>query len=252
MTRRARARLFVAAAVGLAALLVWGLVGLPEFGVYLGPYGDVIAQVAVPERQGTELVGDVTFDYRGFDTLGEIFIVFAAASGVSLLLRAQRDEQEEAARAEEAERRGRLTSDLLRAFGVAMVGPTVLVGMYELITGQLTPGGGFQGGVLLASALLLVFVAGQYFAVRAVRPIPLVELADGVGSAAFVLIGVGGLVFGAAFLENFLPLGKAGDLISAGTVQVLNFAAGIEVTASFTLILSEFLDQVVLTRMERR
>jgi multicomponent Na+:H+ antiporter subunit B len=63
-----------------------------------------------------------------------------------------------------------------------------------------------------------------------------------------VLVAAAGLVFGTAFLANFLPLGTAGDLFSAGTMQPLSVAVGLEVTGGFVLILSEFLDQTLVVR----
>jgi multicomponent Na+:H+ antiporter subunit B len=202
----------------------------------------------VPERAGTDAVSDLTFDYRAFDTLGEEFILFAAAVGVSMLLRAQRDEREEEAQAEAAEQRQRATSDALRALAVALVGPTVVLGLYTVAHGALWPGGGFQGGVILAAALVLVFVAGQYATMRRVRPMPLVELAEGLGVAGFTLLGIGGLVFAGAFFENFLPLGTPGDLLSGGFIPVASVAVGIEVAGATVILISEFLEQVMVTR----
>jgi multicomponent Na+:H+ antiporter subunit B len=100
--------------------------------------------------------------------------------------------------------------------------------------------------VILAAALLLVFAAGQIVALERVRPIDLVEVAEAVGAGAYVLIALGGLVFAGAAMENFLPHGQAGDLLSGGVVPVLNVFVGIEVAAAITLILSEFLDQALL------
>jgi hypothetical protein len=71
-TRRA---VFLPAAAVVAAVLVWGLTGLPGFGHYRGPYGLVLNDVAVQERHMTNVVTAVVFDYRGFDTLGEEFIL---------------------------------------------------------------------------------------------------------------------------------------------------------------------------------
>src|ERR671932_1763842 len=85
--------LFLVAAAVFGSLLVWGLSGLPAFGDYRGPYGIVLGQVAVSERHTTEVVGATTFDYRGFDTMGEEYILFAAVMGAVVLLRQQRGEQ---------------------------------------------------------------------------------------------------------------------------------------------------------------
>ena len=62
--------------------------------------------------------------------------------------------------------------------------------------GHQTPGGGFQGGVILATALLLIYLSADYMTMRAVGPDGLIELAEALGAAGFALIGLGGLVFG--------------------------------------------------------
>ena len=123
--------------------------------------------------------------------------------------------------------------------------------MYVVAHGHLTPGGGFQGGVVLAATLLFTYVAGRALATRRVNPIDTAELIEAAGAGGFVLVGLGGLVFGAAFLENFLGYGKPGSLLSGGTIPLGNVAVGVEVAGAFTLVLVEFLDQVVLVRGSR-
>jgi multicomponent Na+:H+ antiporter subunit B len=127
----------------------------------------------------------------------------------------------------------------------------LVLGLYIVVHGALTPGGGFQGGVILAGALLLVYAAGQVMALQRLRPVSLVEVADAAGAAAYILVAVAGLVFGAAAMDNVLPTGTTGSLLSGGTVPVLSVAVGVEVTAAVTLILSEFVDQMLLRRGER-
>jgi multicomponent Na+:H+ antiporter subunit B len=250
VTPRARLILGVGALAGLAALLVWAVGGLPDFGHPRGPYADLAPKIMLDERHVANAVTGVTFDLRGFDTLGEELILFVAALGAAVLLRAQRSERaaEEAAAAEE--RRGPGTADALRALGAVLVGPVLLLGVYVVVHGALTPGGGFQGGVLLAGALLLVYAAGQVAAVQRVRPVSLVEVTDAVGAAAYMLVAIAGLVFGVAVMDNVLPLGTTGSLLSGGTVPVLSVAVGVEVTAAVTLILSELVDQMMLRGRE--
>ena len=248
MTRRARLVVGLAALAGLAALLVWGVSGLPDYGHPRGPYADLAPKIMLDERHVTNAVTGVTFDLRGFDTLGEELILFVAALGATVLLRAQRSEETVERAAEAEERRGPQTSGALRALGAVLVGPMLLLGMYVVVHGALTPGGGFQGGMILAGALLLVYAAGQVAAIERVRPVALVEVADAAGAAAYVLVAIGGLVFAAAAMDNFLPTGTAGSLLSAGTVPVLSVAVGVEVTAAITLILTEFVDQVMMRR----
>ena len=134
---------------------------------------------------------------------------------------------------------------------MALVGPTVLLAIYITMHGHLTPGGGFQGGVIAATALLLVYLGSDYAAMRRLRPKALVETAKAAGAGSFVLIGVAGLIVAGSFLENFLPLGTPGELVSAGTIPLLSLAVGIEVAGAFVLLLSEFLDQLLVIRRKR-
>jgi multicomponent Na+:H+ antiporter subunit B len=190
----------------------------------------------------------VTFDLRGFDTLGEELILFVAALGAAVLLRADRGERQAEAAAEADDERGAAAPSALRALGAALVGPVLLLGVYVVLHGALTPGGGFQGGVILGGALLLVYAGAQIVAVERVRPVSLVEIADAAGAAAYALVAIGGLVFGVAVMDNVLPTGTTGSLLSAGTIPILSVAVGVEVTGAITLILSEFADQVMLRR----
>jgi multicomponent Na+:H+ antiporter subunit B len=247
-----RRRLFLAGAAGLAALLLWGLAGLPDFSAFTPLLGQVMNHVAVEERSSTAVVSAINFDYRGFDTLGEEFILFAAVLVLALLLRALGEERPGRVDDDAPRRRSGKTSDAVRLTTVALVGPTVLLAIYIGAHGHLTPGGGFQGGVIAATALLLVYLGGDYAAMRRVRPLSLVASAKAAGAGAFVLIGLGGLIFAGAFLENFLPLGTPGHLVAAGTIPLLSIAVGFEVAGGFVLLLSEFLDQLLVLRRQRR
>ena len=252
MSDRVRLRVFLVAAAGLAALLVWGLAGLPDFGHYRGPLGDIYNGLSVPERSSTDVVTTVNFDFRGFDTLGEEFILFAAVVGVASLLRRLRGEREE--RDPDDDALGRHvpeTSLAIRALGLGLVAPTVLIGLYIVGHGHQTPGGGFQGGVILASALLLTYLAGDYLTIRRVGPIGLIEAAEGAGTSGFVLIAAAGLVFAGAFFENWLPVGVPGQLLSAGTIPLDNVAVGLAVAGGFCFMLIEFLQQTLVRRRGR-
>jgi multicomponent Na+:H+ antiporter subunit B len=248
----ARCRIFFVGAVGLAVLLVWGLEGLPDYRTITPLYGQLINDVGVQERSATDLVTAVNFDYRGFDTLGEEFILFAAVLGLGLLLREQRDELEGPVDEDAPRRHAPPTSAAVWLTASLLTPPTVLLSIYITTHGHLTPGGGFQGGVVAATALLLVFLGGDYLALRRVRPLSLVSVAKASGAGAFVLIGIAGLIVGVAFLENLLPVGTPGELISSGSIPLLSFAVGVEVAAGFVLILSEFLDQLLVIRWRRR
>jgi multicomponent Na+:H+ antiporter subunit B len=248
MTAHARRLAFLAAAPLLGAFLLWGLSGLPRFGAGSGPYGALLNRVAVPERHATNVVATVTFDYRGVDTMGEEFILFAAVAGVAVLLRAMRGESEQRPEEELRGRRVPGTSNAVRVTGLTILGPMVLFGAYITTHGHLTPGGGFQGGVILSTAALLVYLSGEYVTFRRVRPEAQLDLAESVGAGAYVAIGLAGLVTGGAFLANTLPLGRPAELLSGGMLPLINLAVALEVAAGLTLLLSEFLEQTLVLR----
>jgi multicomponent Na+:H+ antiporter subunit B len=243
VNRRARRWLFLAAAPGLAAVLLSGMNGLAPLGRYPGPYGDLLNAVAVPERHVTNVVAAVNFDYRGFDTMGEEFILFASVAGVALLLRARRGESAADPPDGEHDRLRQRRSDAVRWLGPAMIGLTSLFGLYVVFHGQLTPGGGFQGGVILGTGSILAYLTTRYRAYRRLVPKPWVDIAGAVGAGAYVAIGLAAVACGGAFLQNVLPLGQTGALVSSGTILLINLAVALEVTAGFTLLFIEFLEE---------
>jgi multicomponent Na+:H+ antiporter subunit B len=246
VTRRMRSVLALAALGVLGAVLVVAVTGLEPFGHYPGPYGDVLARVVPGERHTGQLVAAAVFDYRGFDTLGEEMILFAAACGCAALLRVRRREREDDAGAPARP----VPSFAARAMGAALVGPVLVLGAYVIAHGHITPGGGFSGGVVVAGALLLAYAAGQVVRLRRVGSITLLEGAEALGAAGFLALALGGLIAAGALLQNFLPLGTSGMLLSAGTIPVGNVAVGIEVAGAVALIFAEFLEQTLLEEPE--
>jgi multicomponent Na+:H+ antiporter subunit B len=114
-------------------------------------------------------------------------------------------------------------------------------GIYIILFGHLTPGGGFAGGVILASSYVLLMLAfGREFVEKNLS-LPLTSKLDCIGALAFALIAVLGLVFGGSFFVNFLYQkylpGEALNLISAGTIPLSNIAIGLKVGASLFLVI---------------
>jgi multicomponent Na+:H+ antiporter subunit B len=247
MSRNVRFMVFVVGAAGMAALLAWAFSGLPDFGVYAGRYGRIVAQLAQPDRASTNAVTFTAFDVRAADTMVEEFIVFAAAIAAVALLRHQRDEPKGAEQADELLRPQ--TSPALRVMGAALAGPTVVIALNLVAHGNLTPGGGFQGGVVLAATAVVMVAAGARIRLPPDKP-PLVgEMMHGAGAAGFVLLGLGGLIFSGAFLSTtFAGHGTTGALLSGGAIPLLNVATGFEVAGAVIVILAEFLEQEMLAQ----
>jgi multicomponent Na+:H+ antiporter subunit B len=244
VTSAARRLLVLVALAALGFALVWGLAGLPDFGHWSGSYG-LLLQRIVGERHVSEIVVAATFDFRGFDTLGEEFILLTAAVGCTVLLRSRRAEREAEEDGESPDAPAPTLA--VRALGRVLVGPVLVLGLYLVTHGQISPGGGFQGGVVLAGALLAAFAAGQALRLRAVREETVLEAAEALGALGFAAVAVGGLIAGGAALENFLPLGTSGALLSGGTIPVGNVVVGLEVAGAVALVMSEFLDQALLS-----
>ena len=246
MSRRARLLLFAGAGPGLLAVLLIGLHGLPAFGDFHAAYGLLVDRVEPARRHATDIVTALNFDIRAFDTLGEEFILFASVTGVALLLRQLRDEDETQRSRTLADHRFAGASDATRVLSLVLIPLLVSLGVYLALHGALTPGGGFQAGVVLAAGPLVILLAGRYLALKRVAPHWALESLDAIGATAYAAIGLGGLIFASTYLENFLPLGTSGHLLSAGMMPLNSIAVGLEVTGAFLLTWTEFLDQDVL------
>jgi multicomponent Na+:H+ antiporter subunit B len=253
MTPAVRRWVFLAGAVGLAAFYLWGLAGLPGFGGYPGPYGDIINRVAVAQTNATGVVSAINFEYRGFDTVGEEFILFAAAIGVATVLRHLRGERERPARSEAVDRNAPPASEAIRLVSLVLVGPTLLLGWYLASHAQTSPSGGFQGGVVLATSFILIYLAGEFLVFKRISPADITDAVGAAGAGGFAAVGVAAVAMGLPYLSNFLPLGSTpGAVSSSGTIALISFFVGIEVAAAFVLIVSELLEQTLLFRRESR
>ena len=117
----------------------------------------------------------------------------------------------------------------------------VLFGIYIVLFGHLTPGGGFAGGVILASSYVLLMLAfGREF-VQKDLPLAIDSKLDCLGILLFALIAIFGFALGGTFFFNFLHqkynLGEAFHLVSAGTIPLSNIAIGLKVGASLFLVI---------------
>ena len=236
MSARVRLALFAVGALGLGALLVHGLVDLPSFGDYPGPYGDLIARLAPKERHMVNTVTAVVFDYRGFDTMGEELLLFAAASAVALLLRERREEHV-------ADVVDAVSSPAVRGVGALTAVILLVLGLNVVVHGFITPGGGFQGGVILAAAFATVFLAVEYRAYRRIASTSIGEPVESFGAGAYVGLGLVSLALGLAFLENFLELGVPGRLSSGGSAILVNLSSALAVLGGFLVVFSEYLEE---------
>lgn len=241
--------LFLLAAVTFGAVTLSALAGLPAFGGYRGPYGDMVTATVADRCTSPQAVTAVTMDYRGFDTLGEEFILFTAVAGALLLLRRQQAEHIAQARDRAKDHRAAPpVNDAVHLTGLLLFPVTLVAGLSMVLHGHLTPGGGFQGGVLVASAFYFIYLAGEYRDLEAFLPDHLTDFVEAGGAGAFALLALFPLLLGSQLMANVLPGGHYGGLVSGGTIGLFNIAGGIEVAAAFVLLISSFLWQALIVR----
>jgi len=225
------------AGVGVALLLAF--LHLPAFGSSFHPYRDLAVPASV--RHGTaNVVASLTFDQRGYDTLGEETIFFGSILAVVALLRPSEEER--------LVRQPDSTTPLqaTRLFGYLLLPVTILVALNIVAHGALTPGGGFQGGIMLATGIHLMYVAGRFRSLEKLRPMVVFETGEAAGTAVFAALGFAGTAGAGYFLANVLPFGTFGQLLSAGTIPLLNVAVGIAVGSGGVVLLAQFFQQVFL------
>lgn len=239
MRSRTRLGLFLTAGAGIAAFYVIAVAQLPGFGSSAHPYRDLAVAAAVA-HQSANVVSAVNFDQRALDTLVEESIMLASVLGVAALLR--RLDGERTRRVPEV---GQIL-DSTRLLGYVLLPVTAIVGLDLVVHGHLTPGGGFQGGVVLGTGLHLLYVAGSFRAVEGIRPLDTYRVMEAVGAAGYACLGVAGSFAAGSFLTNLIAHGRFGHLFSAGTVPILNGLVGVEVVAGVVVLLASFLDQEIL------
>jgi multicomponent Na+:H+ antiporter subunit B len=199
----------------------------------VGPLAAEYLEDGASDLGAANLVTAVVVTYRGLDTLGEVTVLFAAAAGIALVFQFIRRNREGDAVGQPMEGCGweelpcRIeASEILKTASGILLPLFLMFGVYIFTHGHLTPGGGFQGGVVIASAILLAFLAGS---IRELRH-SMVEILEMLAGAGYVAIGLLGIWLAAGFLDpRFLPAGEFGALFSAGAIPVIYSLVGIKV-----------------------
>jgi multicomponent Na+:H+ antiporter subunit B len=214
-------------AVGLAL----SLTHIP-FGQDRMQVGDYYLNHGVEDTGAPNIVTAVVLNYRALDTLGEVTVLFIASLGVGVFLSLQGKRDTEG-------KHDLPPASLIVRRGSQFLFPLILLfGGYIFLHGHLTPGGGFQGGSVIASAFLLMFLGNAGYRLRQ-RPLAVTESLAGI---TFVIIGLIGLVIGGYFLNNFLPKGSEFALFSAGVIPILYTAIGLKVGAELVGIVANMFE----------
>ncbi len=177
------------------------------------------------------IVTAIIVTFRGLDTLGEVAVLFIAATGIAVLFRKNAINDK---RPKQISKRD--SSEILLT-GIRLLAPVILIfGIYIFLNGHLSPGGGFQGGAVIATVVLLLFLSDSSYKINH-KIFGFIESFSGV---SYVIIGFLGLVLMGAdnFLDNrILPLGEFGTILSAGAIPIIYTLVGLKVGTELASVL---------------
>ena len=212
----------------VAFAIILTVVEIP-FGISETRVGTYYIDNGVEQTGAVNIVTSVVLNYRGFDTLGEVTVLFIAALGLGAVVYTFERKKGE---------NTKTPASLVLNTGCRFLFPLILLfGTYIFIHGHLTPGGGFQGGAIIASAFVLVYLGCKGRNSENKNFV----LFESLGGLIFVVVGLLGFIFGGYFLSNFMPKGIPGELFSAGIIPVLYIAIGFKVGSELAGIIAELL-----------
>ncbi|MFO8184170.1 MAG: hydrogen gas-evolving membrane-bound hydrogenase subunit E [Candidatus Aegiribacteria sp.] len=188
--------------------------------------GREYAERGLEDTGSANLVTAVIVSYRGLDTLGEVVVLFCASTAVVLILSlfpiGGRATEPSAVVAE--------TSRVLPA-------PIMLFAFYFITHSHISPGGGFPGGTVVASAFLLVMLGSSSVPAGSGR----LSAVESMAGLSFGLLGFWGVMRAGQFLNTaVLGGGEPGELLSAGIVPLVSLAIGAKVAAEFSGVFAAF------------
>jgi multicomponent Na+:H+ antiporter subunit B len=234
---RAGARVAALGVVTLTALVVlYATFDKPRLGDPAAPVHQHVAPWYLAETPRLidipNVVTAILASFRGYDTLGELFVIFTAGIGVLFLLAGPRT-SDPAAPANVAEVPGLSHHLIPRVVGRLLVPFIVLFGLYVQFHGDYGPGGGFQAGALVAAGLILhALLEGEAAALRAVHQRFLVGLIAA-GALLYAGVGVAGMLLGGNFLDYSV---LATDAVAGQHLGILLIELGVGITVTGVLL----------------
>ena len=230
----------VISCVVLIGVLLFTVANMPRYGVENPRTVEVVkryVEKGLQETGAVNIVAGMILDYRAFDTLGESHVLFTALVCVMILLRLDK----------KTIRGGHLDDyylvkqdtyfdvskdSIIRLVGTVLVPCIILFGFYVLLNGQNGPGGGFSGGAIMGAALIMFSTAFGFDTVDRVFTRKMLMITSFV-SLAFYSFAKGYVFFtGATGLENHIPKGTPGAILSGGLILPLDIAVGLVVACT--------------------
>ena len=219
---------------------------LPRFGGQDNPAENEVytryLEGELEEAGAINAVAGMILDYRAFDTLGESNVLFIAVCSVIILLRADRNRKTGALNIPELENRRALQPDdsIFRGSAALLVPIGILFGIYVILNGHLSAGGGFSGGAIIGAAMILYANAygpekfERFFTFRTYQWISFFAL------MTYTLLKTYSFYTGANHLESHIPLGTPGAILSSGLILPLNICVGLVVACTMYAFYSLF------------
>ncbi len=224
--------------LALIAILMVAVSYLPPIGSANNPANNEVVEKYVEDGlQDTGAVNVVTgmiLDYRAFDTFGESNVLFIATCTVLILLR--NDKKKGKGSAEEEEKRDSYfepkKDTILQKITFFLFPIIVIFGIYVILNGHLSPGGGFSGGAVIGAGLILYLNAFGYEKIEKFFTANTYKWIS-FSSLTFYCLAKGYSFYtGANHLESGIPLGEAGAIISSGLILPLNICVGLVVACT--------------------
>lgn len=223
------------------AMLVLGTLDMPAFGSADAPAHQHVAvryiETSPAEIGIPNMVTSVLADYRAYDTLGEVVVIFTAAMGVLGLLSAA-SSNTGTVQATMHEHR------VLRVVSKMLIPLILLFALYVQFHGEYGPGGGFQAGVIFAAGIILyAMLFGLSNTRKIIRP-ELLQVLAACGVLLYGSVGVVSLLSGGNFLDysHLLADPLAGRHVG---IIVIELGVGITVAAAMILIFYAFANMTV-------
>ena len=235
-------RLFIFAVLVLMAMIFVQVAAQYTEKTSLSGLSRYYAEKGPQELGAANLVTAIVVTYRGLDTLGEVTVLFISAAGVGLLLRRTRrspngEDLEKGDREEETAGVHKPASEIVETATQLLLPMVILFGIYVFLNGHLSPGGGFQGGAIIASGTMFLLLALPESHISRL----MIALTESLSGFSYVVIGVLGVILAGGFLDNrIIGLGTYGDLFSAGAIPLIYIFVGLKVGFELSAVLDRF------------
>ena len=223
--------------IAVVAFLLRMVIELPPFGEADNLYNNEVSaryiEQGIPETGAINFVAGMILDYRAFDTFGESTVLFVAACSVLILLKLGEHEKGEKPtkamlEAEYDDRHHEPKNDEILQLAAKILVPIVMFyGIYVVLNGHLSPGGGFSGGAIMGAALILYLnafgfeKASKIFTFKTFRWVTFVSLMTYAGLKSYSFFT------GANHIESHIPKGTPGAILSSGFILPLNICVGL-------------------------